>query len=255
MTSFIQELKTRNETLFYFGLACFLVAIVCLVLARFSQTQAVGTNAWYKPFKFLLSTAIFVWSMAWYTHYLNNATSVFWYSWGLILLFGFEDIYIILQAASGQQSHFNISTPFYASLWSLMAATAVGISLWTAVIGIQFFTNDFPELPKAYLWGIRLGLIIFVIFSMQGLTMGARMAHSVGGPDGSSGLPVVNWSKKYGDLRIAHFMGMHALQVLPLLAFYLIRNVKGILLIGLVYAFIVCFVFIQALQGKALIKS
>jgi hypothetical protein len=254
MVFFIQQLKTRNEPLFYFGLVCLLAAAVCLVLTKVSQTQVAGTSAWYKPFKFFLSSTIFVWSMGWYLHYLDASNAVYWYSISMILFLGFENVYIIIQAAQGQLSHFNVSTTLYASLWSLMAAAAVGISLWTAVIGIQFFTNDFSELPKAYVWGIRLGLIIFIIFSMQGLAMGARMAHTVGAPDGSPGLPVVNWSKRYGDLRIAHFLGMHALQVLPLVGFYLIKNVRGIIVLGIFYAGIVTFTFIQALMGKPMFK-
>jgi hypothetical protein len=254
MKLFLETLKARNEPLFYFGLVCLLAAMVCLVLTKFSQTQVAGTSAWYKPFKFFLSSTIFVWSMGWYLHYLGESNAVFWYSIGMILFLGFENIYIIIQASRGQLSHFNVSTPLYASLWSLMATAAVGISVWTAVIGVQFFTNDFPELPTAYVWGIRLGLIIFVIFSMQGLAMGARMAHTVGALDGSPGLPVVNWSKRYGDLRIAHFLGMHALQVLPIVAFHLIKSVKWTIVFGVVYAGIVTFTFVQALLGKPFFK-
>lgn len=252
MKPFIDILRQRNEPLFYFGLFCLLAALVCLALIRLTQTQVMGINAWYKPFKFFLSTAIFVWSMAWYMQYLDNSRAVIWYSWGLIVLFGLEDGYIALQAARGQLSHFNLSTPWYAGIYGLMALAAVGISIWTAYIGFLFFQRDLSELPSAYLWGIRLGIVLFVIFSMEGLAMGSHLRHTIGGPDGNPGLLVLNWSKTYGDLRIAHFMGMHALQVIPLLAYYVLGNVASVIGFSALYGLTSLWLFWQALQGKPL---
>lgn len=254
MKTFMDLLRQRNEPLYYFGLLCLVAALLCLLLTRVTQTQVLGTNAWYKPFKFFLSTAIFVWSMAWYTAYLGDTRAVTWYSWGLIALFGFEDLYIAIQAGRGQLSHFNISTPWYAGVYGAMALAAVGISVWTAYIGALFFQRDFPDLPPAYLWGIRIGILLFVLFSMQGLTMGARLTHTIGGPNGSHGLPALNWSRTHGDLRVAHFMGMHALQVLPVLAYYVLKDVKLTLLSGVLYGLAATLLFIQAMQGKPLFR-
>jgi NO-binding membrane sensor protein with MHYT domain len=64
----------------------------------------------------------------------------------------------------------------------------------------------------------------------------------------------VNWSKKYGDLRIAHFLGMHALQVIPLLSFYVVKNVNMVFVLALAYGIITLAVFIQALRGKSLFQ-
>ena len=254
MGDFLEILKSKNEPLYYFGLICLIAAAVCFLLAKTTPTQVMGTNAWYKPFKFLLSTTLLVWAMGWYMQYLDNANAVLYYSWGMIVLLGFEDIYIALQASRGMLSHFNLSTPFYASMYSLMAFASATIAFWTAYIGILFFTNKVASIPDAYLWGIRLGIFCFVIFSLQGFSMGARLSHTVGATDGSAGLPVVNWSKQYGDLRIAHFLGMHALQIIPLLSFYLARNVKMVVLISVVYVMGTTGLFLQALQGKAFIK-
>jgi len=250
MSAVFYDLKLRNEPLFFFGFACLLAAVVCGFLLWLKPMQVLGANAWFKPLKFFLSTTIFVWSMAWFAYYLPNPIHVRLYSWGLVVLFTLENVYIVIQAGRAATSHFNQSTSFLASMWSLMALAAVGISVWTAIVGIGFFSNTFPELPAAYLWGIRLGLIVFVIFSLEGLVMGARLAHTVGAPDGGPGLPVVNWSTRHGDLRVAHFFGMHALQLLPLLGFYVVRDVVAMAIIGIIYGLLVVYIFVQALAGK-----
>jgi hypothetical protein len=43
---------------------------------------------------------------------------------------------------------------------------------------------------------------------------------------------------------------MHALQVLPVLSFYLIKNTKGTVVIALLYGVLATITLIQALQGK-----
>ena len=72
MIDFIQNIKTRNETLFYYGLLCLVVSLVFIVLTKFTNTKVYNVNAWYKPFKFAFSTFSFTWAMAWYCYYLPN---------------------------------------------------------------------------------------------------------------------------------------------------------------------------------------
>lgn len=134
-----------------------------------------------------------------------------------------------------------------------MAATAV--TLYTAYIGILFFRYDFPNLPNHYLWAIRFGIIIFVLFSFEGFAMGARLNHSVGALNDNSNWFIVGWSKTVGDLRISHFIGMHALQVLPILSYYILKNTKLTVGLSVVYGLLALLTLIQALQARPLIKA
>lgn len=254
MLDVIDQLKIKNPTLFYFGLVCLISAVGLLLLTLVSQTKVYNVSAWYKPFKFALSIGLYAWTMAWYCAYLPKF-NIDLFNWSVIILLGFEIVYIAFQAYRGQLSHFNVSTPVYAVLYGLMAIAATLVTLYTAYIGILFFQYDFPNLPVYYVWAIRLSLFIFVVFSLEGFVMGSRLTHTIGGEDGGPGIPVLNWSTKFGDPRIAHFIGMHALQVVPILSFYILKNTKATVVIAVLYFMLAVFTLIQALQGNPLFTS
>jgi hypothetical protein len=192
--------------------------------------------------------------MGWLLAYLKPEQTL-QYTWVSIALLAFELFYITFQAARGLLSHFNVSTPFYNVMYALMGTAISVVTLWTAYIGYLFFAEPLTSLSADYLWGIRMGIILFVVFAFEGGLMGSRMSHTVGGPDGEEGLPFLNWSKKYGDTRIAHFVGMHALQVLPLLSFYVLNSVTAVLIVSALYGLLACFVLVQALKGKPLVAQ
>ena len=253
MNYFIETLKQRNETLFYFGLVCLFLASLFFLLSKTTTTQVLGINAYIKPFKFALSTLFYAWTMGWFLGYLPNFNASF-FNWVIIISLGFEIIYIALQASKGETSHFNVSTPTTSFLFAMMALMATIATLATAYIAVLFFSDKVSELPNYYLWGIRIGLFLFVIFSFEGFVMGSKMAHTVGGNDGSQGLYLLNWSFTNGDLRVAHFIGMHALQIIPIASFYLLKNTKLTFGIGLLYFALAIVTLIQALNGKPFIK-
>ena len=254
MISFIQQLRDRNETMYYFGLICLIAAIVFLVLSRVSHVQVNNVSAWIKPFKFAFSTFLFAWAMLWYCSYLPDF-NVRIFNWSIIILLGLEIVYIALQANRGQLSHFNVSTPFYSAMYSMMAFAATAVTIYTAYVAYLFFKNDFVDLPDYYVWSIRLALIIFVIFSFEGFVMGSRMSHTIGGADGSPGIPLVHWSTKFGDPRIAHFIGMHALQILPIVSFHVLKNTKATFILAFLYLALSIFTLVLALQGKPLFRE
>jgi hypothetical protein len=254
MVDFLHQLKLRNETLFYYGLLCLLLSIFFITFTKFSNTQVYNVNAWYKPFKFAFSTFLFSWAMAWYCHYLPNF-NIHFYNWTVIILLGFEIFYIAFQANKGQQSHYNISTPVYATLYSMMAIAASLVTIYTGYVGLLFFKNSFPDLPNYYVWAIRLSILLFVIFSFEGFAMGSRLNHSVGALNDNSNWLILGWSKTVGDLRISHFIGMHALQIVPVLSYYFLKNTKLTIGLSILYGILALLTLIQALKGKPLLKE
>lgn len=252
MLHFWETVKERNNILFLFGVCNGLAALVLMVLLCFSDRTIGGSNAWLKPLKFALSIGVFAWTMGWYGAELIHQQPVRLYSWVVVVTLGFEITYISLQAARGQLSHYNISSPLYSGLTMLMGIAALIVTGWTAYIGLLFFTNDVRPLPAYYLWSIRFGILFFVVFAFQGALMGARFTHVVGGSANGKGIPLLGWSLEHGDLRIAHFVGMHALQLLPLAAWYVLRNTRATLGLVLVYGLIALFTLWQALSGLPL---
>lgn len=251
---FLAVLKSRNEPLFYFGLICLVFAVVLVVAGKLIPIQVNGVNAWYKPVKFALSIGVFCWTMGWCTGYLELPDKIRSYSWAMIILLGFELFYITLQAARGQLSHYNVNSSLYTALTAAMAIAAIAATLYTGYVGVLFCTGTFPELPVYYLWAIRIGILYFVVFAFEGALMGANGSHGVGGNDSDNGLPLLNWSRKYGDLRIAHFVGMHSLQVLPLLAYYVLRDVRLVYVFGFIYGALALFCLVQSLASKPLLS-
>ena len=193
--------------------------------------------------------------MGWYLGHLDHSNTVAAYTWTVILVLSFELVYITLKASQGELSHFNISSAQNAMMFQLMGVAISIMTLFTLYIGILFVRGNFPDLPPAYLWGIRLGIICFVIFAFEGGIMGAQMSHTVGAADGGEGLKLLNWSTKYGDLRIAHFAGMHALQVLPIVGFYLLSTSRQSIIFSTCYFIICAAVLIQALLKMPLIRT
>lgn len=249
MIEFISTLKKRNKLLFYAGLFFLVGAFICMILYQTDSTFVLGLNAWIKPLKFFISAAAVVWTMAWYMSYLDPRFSsrIRIYSWMTVLAFAFELFVIVWQAGNGRLSHFNISTPLYAVLFSAMGVVITIFTAWTGYIGILFFQQKQFTISNTYLWGIRIGIALFVIFSFQGGMMAARFSHTVGNVDGSPGLPLLNWSKQYGDLRVAHFFGMHSLQLIPIVAYYLCTKRWQVILFSVLYFLLVLIFLFQAL--------
>jgi hypothetical protein len=224
MIGVIGELRRRERILFWVGALHLFALACCILLAIFDTRQILGINRWIKPMKFLISSTIFLWSVGWF---MEDTKEAIWkrrivrYSIALAMLV--ENFFVLLQAARGTTSHFNNSSPFDAIVFGLMGLVIV-YNTFVMMLFFSILRTDTPPKYAGYLWGIRMGVLIFIVASWQGFVIVANNAHTVGAPDGGAGLPFVNWSTTAGDLRIAHFIGLHALQILPLLGLLIDRS-------------------------------
>lgn len=253
MNTFTQSLKTHTPVLYWFGVLCLMGTVICAGLSVVTTQEVLGINAFIKPAKFFLSTWLFCWTIACFLPLLNRPRTATVYAWMTVLIMTFELGVIVWQAAQGKLSHFNVTSANDALLFSIMGIAITTFTLWTGYIGFLFFIVPVNSVPLSYLWGIRLGILLFVIFAFEGGLMAARLSHTVGAPDGGAGLPVTNWSVQYGDLRVAHFLGMHAIQLLPLFGYYLARRPRQVILMAVLYFLATAGLFLQALAGSSLL--
>jgi len=265
MRNFLRELYRRNPPLVALGWLLIAAFLFAFVASFFDSRTVTGVNTWIKPMKFCLSVTAYLWTLAWFLHYVRDSRRSFnLISYSVTVLMFIEMVCLISQAARGVQSHFNFSTSYDAAMF-LMMGMMIYLNLLFDVWAFGLFLMKKPAISSSYLWGIRLGFFLFLIFAFQGQLMISRMAHTVGGPDGGPGLPMVNWSTTGGDLRIAHALGLHAFQIIPLIGWLLFKYHDRLNFIGshaaaftvlfsIIYAGVCFGLLAQALAGKPLLS-
>ncbi|MET3769494.1 heme exporter protein D [Marisediminicola sp. UYEF4] len=253
------------------------LAVFALVARFVDEREVLGANLWDKPLKFAISTVIYAVTWSWLIGQLERSRRVAWASGTVIAAALVVELAIIVSvAAAGTTSHFNVSTPLATAMWSVMAVSISVLWVATFVACILLFRTSLGD--RARTIAIRGGALI----SLVGLGLGYLMtsptaaqladfggiagAHAVGVADGGPGLPVLGWSTVAGDLRIPHFIGMHALQAIPLalIAIELLSRRTPVLrdvavrarLVGTVavgYLAFVGLVTLQALRGQSVV--
>lgn len=240
----IQKLFKNNRPLAINTALTSLLIIFFSVGIIADSRMVTGVPVWLKPFKFAISISVYCFTMMFFLNIIDTtarwkAQLVNVLSWTIIVTFAAEWFAVITQAFRGTTSHFNIATPFDSFLWGIMALAILILWIANFVIAGLLMRQKFEN--KAFAWSLRLGIIITIIGMGLGYLMTSPTAiqmasweaggavtsaggHTVGLVDGGAGLPLLNWSTEGGDLRIGHFIGMHALQVIPLFGFFLTRR-------------------------------
>jgi hypothetical protein len=257
-----------------------LVAFVPFVAGIFLDPRTItGVPAWLKPAKFAISTAIYSLTLAWVFRALPS-----WprmraiVGWTTAIVFAIEVAVIAVQAWRGTTSHFNVSTLLNGVLFGVMGALIVVQTAASGAVAVALWRERHFD-DRAIGWAMRIGMTLTIAGASTGGLMTrpteaqleqARSthvmmvsgAHTVGGPDGGPGLAGTGWSTEHGDLRVPHFVGLHALQILPLLVVVLRRRgwpeslrVRTAIAAGLAYAGLFVTLLVQALQGHPVLSA
>jgi hypothetical protein len=248
----------KNKVLFWLGATHFFILVGLLVYYPFNTQIVLGINSVVKPIKFALSIWIFSWTMALILNYVSAIRKVKIYSWVAVVCMAVEQIAITSQALQGQLSHFNKTTTYGIILYAVMGVFILTITLWTAYITYIFIQQKTYNLHPTIVLSIKMGLVYFVVFSLLGGYISGLHGHTVGATDGGKGLWFLNWSTFFGDLRVAHFFGIHSLQIIPLFAiianqFFIAKKV--VVLFAVLYLCFILFVLVQGLLGIPFISN
>ncbi len=257
------EFLVRQRTLAFYGMALLVLSAIALILQSVDpRVLGSGVNIWVKPAKFLSAIGIFALTAAWFFGYVRterrHAPPMKAAVWLLIAAGTFELAWISWQAAHGLESHFNHDTPFYTTMYALMGLFAVLLVGTTIPLAWEIARRPAQHLDRDFVAAIVTGLLLtFLLGGMLGGYMSSQSSHSVGLGGGRTFL--FGWNRSGGDLRIAHFLGIHAEQAIPILAALTAAaglgvRTRWVLLIGggIAYTTITLAVFAQALAGRAL---
>jgi hypothetical protein len=277
----LQHAWRTNRPLTILGVAMILVFLATLAGLLLDHRIITGAPAWLKPAKFAVSVSVYCFTFVWLLGFVESRQRLARFAANMtVVSFIVEMTVILTQAARGTTSHFNLTTPLNSFLWLTMGAFIVVVWVMNLLLAIVLTFEPIPNRPFA--WSLRLGLL----FSLVGMAAAFLMvrptpnqmtaiaagrgphivgAHNVGVADGGPGLPVVGWSTAGGDLRVAHFVGIHAMQVLPFFGWYIARRrsvfarfkevhrLTLISTIGFTYLGLVLLLVWQALRGQSVI--
>ena len=224
--AWLSESLERQRALTWFGLLIWAAMIPGLLAWGLDDRTLRGVNVWVKPLKFMASLGLFALFTAWFVGLLpvqqRRRPAVRLVVWTIIGAGLFEIVYITLQAALGTASHYNADTRFHSAMYTLMGVAALAMTATQPLLAWQIARHGRKDLPVVWRDAVVLGLVLtFVLGAGSGALLGAAQ------PPSGEGLPVVGWHLGGGDLRFAHFVGMHSQQWLPLAGLMLLGTPTG----------------------------
>ncbi|MCP5271113.1 MAG: hypothetical protein H6932_07755 [Burkholderiaceae bacterium] len=257
--------RSRTPWLWWSGWAALALTLPLLVLLVVDGRSFNGVSVWLKPWKFHLSVGVHLLTLALVAAALSDAPgrqrALGRLSAVAVVTGVFELAYITWRASRGEASHFNVADPMAGLLYGLMGVGAVlltgcaGMLGWWVARDRRFASG--PVLQR----GLALGLLAgWLLGTLTGAVVSAQSGHWVGGtPSDAGGLPLLGWSRDGGDLRVAHFFGLHAMHVLPLVAWAMARwlpprrALPAVTLFTVAYTGWTLFTLLAAWRGQPLV--
>lgn len=229
--------------------------------------QFQGVDTWIKPLKFELSVALYLLTLALFLPLAGERFRASWLGrylvWPVIVPITLEVLYIAWRASRAEASHYNTDNVLGAWLYTLMGIGAVMFTVAPGFLAYGLARRDATPMPEPLRWSLVAGLALTCLF---GLTSGAFLGSSASGhyvgaqPAPHPTLPFLGWSRSIGDLRVAHFLGLHALQIIPafaLLVWLVTRRQRvGLAAVGAfsaVYAAVTAAALAAALNARPLL--
>ncbi len=259
----LAELVVRQGTLALYGIGLLILSLVAVMLQAIDPRMLEsGVNVWVKPAKFLSSIGIYALTAAWFFGYVRlerrRSLPMRIAVWMILVAGTFELAWIGWQAVHGLDSHFNTDTPLFTVMYALMGMFAVLLVSATLPLAWEIGRRPAEHLRGDFVVAVVVGLMLtFLLGGILGGYMSSQPGHSVGLEGGRTLL--FGWNRGGGDLRIAHFLGIHAEQAIPILAALaaaagLGKGARWAVLIGGVatYAALTLAIFAQAIAGRPL---
>lgn len=211
-----QSLIDGDRSLAWFGLLVLALMIPTALALGLDPRELRGVPVWVKPLKFMASIGLFAWTTAWFASALEPAQRrhrLWRVSVAVLVVAGGAELaYITTMAALGQGSHYNFSTPLHVAAYLAMGAGAMAMTATQLVLAWLLWQRraTVPAAARAQHVAIVTGLVLTFV-----LGAGAGMLLSNVQPPAGIGMPLFGWHPA-GDLRPAHFLGLHAQQLVPL---------------------------------------
>jgi hypothetical protein len=248
------------------GLAMAALIVPTLLAYAIEPRTFQGVNVWLKPLKFEISIALYLLTLALCLPLTSRAFSASWLGrftvWPVIVLIWFEILYIGWRASRAEASHYNRDSWLDAALYDAMGAAAVTFTLAAGAMAYGLARRDAQRIAPVLRWALVIGLGLTCILGLvSGGLLGTAPGHFVGTvPAEHPTVPLFGWSLAIGDLRVAHFLGLHAVHVIPafgLLVWLLTRQARtGVLALGAfsaAYALLTVTALVAALNARPLL--
>jgi hypothetical protein len=258
------ELHRRQPALATMALLFALAIVPCLIAMSVDTRTINDISVWIKPTKFLLSLAVYFATLAWCFGFLP-ASSQQTRAGRFVIIAplvagGLEMAWLLSAAVLGVPAHFNRQSVGWGLAYNAAGAGAV-LLLAAIVVQGRMIARDrtldiAPTLRRALVLGAMLSAGATLV---SATVLSAGSGHWVGGtPSDVGGLPLIGWSRRGGDLRVAHFFALHLQQALALLGWYVARSrfAARTRLIDAAAAAMLAFTlftFVQALLGRPFI--